>query len=315
MLRTHDLNLLPIFDALIREESLTKAAEELGMSQPAVSNALKRLRLSLKDDLFVRTGRGLKPTQRAIELHRLFTPALDVIASGFHNQDFLPEDFDRTIDITMDAVVEYVSMPSFMQKARALAPKMKLRVHPNHLGNIPGRLKDGRLHYAIDYAEYPEEHFEHEVLTSDTLSVICAVDHPVLEDVITLEQYQTMPHVSLVSRKQPSALNANSDDTPVELVMGREAPARHIQLRVSNFFCIPAVVSETDLIAIVPSRFARPYEENGVLKILAAPFDYPEVEHRLYWHKSRSSDPSHEWLKTLILQLSEIFLDEATSTG
>lgn len=303
MLRRYDLNLLPIFDALIREESLTKAAETLGMSQPAVSNALKRLRYSLKDDLFVRTKAGLRPTQRALELRELFAPALDLISRGLDDREFVPENYDRVIEIAMDAVVEFVSMPNLVQEFRALSPKLKLQVHTNHIHDIPSRLKDGRLHYVVEYTDLAADQFDSMILATDTLSVICAAQHAELESTITLNQYQALPHVSIVARHLPGASKPNARNTPVQLISARHAPSRNIQIRVSNFFAIPEIVAKTDLIAIVPSRLAKPYCDQGLLKKFELPFDYPNVVYRLFWHKSRSNDPAHSWILSVFSKL------------
>lgn len=307
VLRSQDLNLLPIFDALINEENLTKAAESLGMSQPAVSNALNRLRLSLKDELFVRTGRGLRPTQRAIELHQLFSPALELIDKGFDRQPFVPELFDRTIDISMDAVVEYVTMSELAHKVRTAAPNLKIQIHPDYIDDVPGRLKDGRLHYALEYTQLSSQHFDFLTLSTDTLSVICCHDHPVIKNDISLEQYRSLPHISIAPRIIPGTSKPSSDNTPIEFVIGPDAPSRKILVRVSSFFSICPVVSNTDLIAIVPSRLAQPFAEQGTIRMLDVPFEHPRVEYRLYWHKSRSQDPSHIWFKSIILGLAGEF--------
>lgn len=305
VLRRHDLNLLPIFDALIREENLTKAAEILGMSQPAVSNALKRLRYSLKDDLFVRTKKGLRPTQRALELRELFAPALDLITRGFDDREFAPDSYDRAIELAMDAVVEFVSVPNLVQEFRMRSPKLKLQVHTNHIDDIPSRLKDGRLHYVVEYTDLASDHFDSMVLATDTLSVICAAHNTELRNTITLNQYQALPHVSIVARHLPGASKPNAENTPVQLISGKHAPSRNIQIRVSNFFAIPEIVAKTDLIAIVPSRLAKPYCDQGLLKKFKLPFDYPDVEYRLFWHKSRSNDPAHNWILSVFSKLVE----------
>ena len=304
MLRRHDLNLLPILDALVREESLTRAAEMLGMSQPAVSNALKRLRLTVKDELFVRTRRGLRPTQRALELHELFAPALELISQGLDDQVFSPETFDRTIEIAMDAVVEFVSIPALVKELRAKSPMLRLQVHTNHIDDIPARLKDGRLHYVVEYTGLPDEQFDSIVLATDTLCVICSADHPALNEQISLEQYKSFPQVSLVARHLPGASKPHAENTPVQLILGKDAPPRNIQIRVSNFFAIPEIVANTDLIAIVPSQLAKPYVEQGTLKMLEVPFESPVVEYRLFWHKSRSGDASHQWILTVFSELA-----------
>ncbi len=302
MLRNHDLNLLPIFDILMREQHLSKAAERLNMSQPAVSNALKRLRLGFDDELFVRTGRGLKPTQRAYDLHTQIAPALMQIRSSFEEQDFSAETFSRTIDVSMNHAVEHIWGPALMDQARSKAPNLKWKVHPDYLDDIPGRLKDGRLGYAVEYTSIPEEHYDSLLLLRESLTLICATDHPCALTGVSLEEFQTLAQVSLVRRSGMVRSQNSRRTTPLEFLLGNALPARNIALQMSSFVSIPPVVAATDLIAVVPTRLARPFVDAGELASHNLPFDYPEIEVRLYWHKSRNTDPGHEWLVELLAQ-------------
>lgn len=302
MLRNHDLNLLPIFDSLMREQHLSKAAERLNMSQPAVSNALKRLRQGFDDELFVRTGRGLKPTRRALELHAQIAPALGQIRGSFEQQDFSAETFARTIDVSMNHAVEHIWGPVLMQETRSLAPNLKWKFHPDILDDIPGRLKDGSLDYAVEYSDMPQDQFDSILLLRETLVLICASDNPCAQSGVSLEQFQTVPQVSLVRRSGPLRNQNSRRTTPLEFLLGAALPHRNIALQMSSFVSIPQVVADTDLIAVVPERLARPLIDAGRLAPLKLPFDYDEIEVRLFWHKSRNTDPGHIWLTDLLAQ-------------
>jgi len=301
MLRNHDLNLLPIFDSLMQEKHLSKAAERLNMSQPAVSNALKRLRMAFADELFVRTGRGLKPTQRASELHALVAPALRQIRESFEDQDFSSTSFSRTIDISMNHAVEHVWGAVLMQEARNKAPNLKWKIHPDYLEDIPTRLKDGRLSYAVDYTPMPEDHFESLLLLRETLSLICANNHPCAHSGVTMEQFESLPQVSLVRRAGLIRYQNSRRATPLEFLLGSALPQRNIVVQMASFVSIPDIVAVTDLIAVVPSRLVRPLSKEGKLRCLNLPFDCPEIEVRLFWHKSRNDDPGHNWLSELLV--------------
>lgn len=305
MLRNHDLNLLPVFDALMQEQHLSKAAERLNMSQPAVSNALKRLRQGFSEELFVRTGRGLKPTQRAHELHMMIAPALGMIRESLEDQVFSAANFSRTIDISMNHAVEHIWGSFLIQTARVEAPNLRWKMHPDYIGDIPARLKDGRLSYAVDYTAMPDDHFESQLLLSETLTLICATDHPVLGDEITLSQFESLPHVSLVRRSSTIRSQNSRRATPLEFLLGNAMPERNMALQMSSFVSIPEVVSKTDLIAVVPMRLAQPLWARGKLKCLKLPFEAPLTEVRLYWHKSRNNDPSHNWLLNLMTSTAQ----------
>jgi DNA-binding transcriptional LysR family regulator len=300
MLRNYDLNLLPIFDVLMREQHLSKAAERLNMSQPAVSNALKRLRLGFDDELFVRTGRGIKPTQRAFELHEQIAPALGQIRSSFEDQEFSAETFSRTINVSMNHAVEHIWGPALMNAARRQAPNLKWKVHPDYLDDIPGRLKDGRLDFAVEYTPMPEDHYDSLLLLRESLTLISSVDHPCALSGISLEEFQTLAQVSLVRRSGMVRDQNSRRTTPLEFLLGSSLPHRNIALQMSSFVSIPPVVAATDLIAVVPTRLARPLVDAGKLISHNLPFEYSDIEVRLYWHKSRNTDQGHEWVVNLL---------------
>ncbi|MCT4554568.1 MAG: LysR substrate-binding domain-containing protein [Pelagimonas sp.] len=305
MLRNHDLNLLPIFDALMREQHLSRAAERLNMSQPAVSNALKRLRLSYEDDLFVRTGHGLKPTQRAMELHKRIAPALVEIRDSFEDADFVPETFSRTINISMNHAAEYLWAAALLRHLRAVAPKLTWKIHPDIITDIPARMKDGSLTYALDYSPLPGRDFGSLLLVNEPLTLIAAADHPRIGTSVTLEDFETLPQVSLMRRSEWIRSQNSRRHTPLEFLMGDALPRRNIEVQVSSFLSIPSIVADTDLIAVVPQRLALPLQAKGRLRCLALPFDCPNVDMYLHWHRSRDNDPVHIWLLNLLQGLAK----------
>ena len=282
MLRNHDLNLLPVFAMLMQEKHLSRAAERLGMSQPAVSNALKRLRHEYKDELFVRTGRGLSPTQRAQDLHARIGPALGSIRDSYAEQSPSGDTYLRTVDMSMNQAVENMWGAVLMRDARQKAPGITWRLHGDYIDEIPSRLKDGRLNFAVEYTPLPSEHFSSTVLLKEGLKLICAADHPKIDGHITLDDFKTLPHVSLVRRFGLVRAQNSRRTTPLELMLGPMMPQRRVELYMSSFVSIPAVVAETDLLAVVPSRLALPLADAGLIQALSLPFEAPEIELRLF---------------------------------
>ncbi|WP_422049776.1 LysR substrate-binding domain-containing protein [Shimia sp.] len=300
MLRNHDLNLLPIFEALMREQHLSRAAERLNMSQPAVSNALKRLRLEFEDDLFVRTARGLKPTQRALELHERIQPALVSILDGFEDRGFEADTFSRTITIAMNHAVEYLWGGALLQAIRAQAPMAKLKVHPDYSDDVPTQLKAGHLNYAVDYNPLPEDQFCSIALAHEKLTLICSADHPKANSGFDIADFETLPQASLLRRSEWIRSKNSRRHTPLEYLMGEELPNRNVVVQVASFLSIPSIVASTDLIAVVPQQLADPLLQTGALCAHDLPFECPDVVLHLFWHKSRNSDPSHIWLLDLL---------------
>lgn len=297
MLRNQDLNLLPIFDALINERQLSRAAEKLHMSQPAVSNALKRLRVSFKDDLFVRTRSGLVPTERALELHALVSPALSLIGQSFETGAFDPNTSDRVINISINTTTETLFLGSMLETLRPRAPNLRYQLHPDYLPEIPARLRDGRLNYAIEYIPLSADHFESIPIYREKLVAVCAADHPNIKgNKISLKQYTSLPHVSITPRSSLIPGEASRELTPVEQIVGAELPDRNIVMHVSSILSIPTIVAATDLIGTIGRAVALPLIEKGQLKELTPPFKSQEYDISMYWHKSRSSDACHKWL-------------------
>jgi DNA-binding transcriptional LysR family regulator len=261
-LRSLDLNLLPIFAALMREQHLSHAAEQLAMSQPAVSSALKRLRLHFNDELFVRTARGLIPTPRAQELQQAIEPALQLIQTGCSEAKFEAQTSEQSLSIAMNAASEYLIAPKLFQWLQHQAPKMKLEFQPDHLEDIPALLKDGRLDFALDYIGFTSPQIQSQELLEEDLVLICRQHHPQIKGKISLKAFSNLPQVSLVPRSSLTHKQSQLRGTPIEQLMGNQLPQRNICLHVSSFVAIPNIVANSELIAIVPKRIAEHYNQN-----------------------------------------------------
>lgn len=297
-LRSLDLNLLPIFAVLMREQHLSHSAEQLAMSQPAVSSALKRLRLHFHDELFVRSARGLIPTARAQELYQAIQPALQMIQSGCSEIKFDPQTNEQSLSISMNAASEFLIAAKLHHWLQQQAPQMKLIFQPDHLEDIPGLLKEGRLDFALDYIGFDNPQIESQPLLEEDLVLICRQNHPNIGNKISLEEFTTLPQVSLVPRSSISHKQSQLRGTPIEQLMGEQLPKRNICLHVSSFVVIPSIVASSDLIAIVPKRIAEHYNQvNFAVQCLDIPFAYPKVQMQLFWHKSRNQEPAHSWFR------------------
>ena len=320
-LRSLDLNLLPIFDALMREQHLSRAAEHLAMSQPAVSNALKRLRQTFSDDLFVRTAQGLKPTARAQELQQAIQPALRLIQTGCMETNFDPSSSEQTLQISLNSATEYLIAPLIQKWLQAEAPRMKLQLQPDYLDDIPAQLKEGRLDFALDYVGFGDNQFQSLKLSEEDLVVICRAKHPQLNGQITLEQFETLPQVSLVPRSSLAHKQSHLRGTPIEHLMGKDLPSRNLTMHVSSFVSIPSIITQSDLIAIIPKRIAQQFnqsqqlihsqqpDKNSALQCLALPFNYPQVCIQLSWHKSREHDIAHKWVRERMAKLIHLLAE------
>lgn len=305
MLRNQDLNLLPVFDALIKEQKLSAAAISLGMSQPAVSHALKRLRATYEDQLFVRTGQGLRPTDRALEIHAGIAPALESIRQSYQTSEFAPNTLAREINVVMNGSLELMTSGLMARRLRSRAPNLQVKIHSDLLPDIPARLKDGRLQYAVEYIPIAGNDFSSQLLAQEKLVVIASVDNKHVKGRLTLQQYKDLPHVSLTPRVSPIETQNYRQGTPVEHLLNFEIPDRQIVAWASNYMSLPEIVSQSDLIATVPSRLASEHVRAGSIKYFPLPFDHHGYEYRLYWHKSVDNDLGHRWLVDQWLEIAQ----------
>lgn len=297
-LRSVDLNLLPIFTALMREQHLSHAANQLAMSQPAVSNALKRLRLSFADDLFVRTAHGLKPTPRAHEIYQHLQTALQQIQTAYSPASFDPLSSEKRLRVTMNAATEYLLAPLLINWLRQTAPNMQLQLYPDHLADIPQQLKSGQLDYALDYIAFEPTQFSQATLSHEPLVVIINKNSAVKNGIaaqLSLQQFEQLPQITLVARTSPNQTALQRSGSPIEQLLGAAMPKRNIVMAVSSFVAIPDIIANSDLIAIVPQRLAKQSQNGAELLCLPLPFECPPVAMHLQWHKSRDKDPVHEW--------------------
>lgn len=295
-LRTLDLNLLPIFTVLMEEQHLTQAAERLHMSQPAVSNALKRLRERTDDELFVRTARGLKPTPRATALYNKVRDGLQLIEQGWQQQQrFEPATSKQHFVICTNPAVEYLATPWLMKLLRQQAPHIRLKFEPDHLNDIPQRLQDGRIDLAIDFVSYPHPGLINQPLHQEDLVVIAAKNNSAFNPPLTAEAFAQHNHVTVSPR--------NQQGTPIEQLMGHKNLRRNVSLHVTSFVSIPQIVAETDLIAVVPVRLINQPHLQGLFQTSPLPFEYPPAPLQLIWHQSRERDQAHQWLRETMQQL------------
>lgn len=286
-LRSFDLNLLPVFEAIYGEGNLTRAADKLGMSQPAMSNALNRLRKAVGDPLFTRTPRGMAPTMRAKQMAEHIRHALDLVETTLHE----PHAFDfasstRTFSIAVEDYGEAVITPRFMDWLTDVAPSIRTRIRPEHSSTARKMLSDGSVDLAVDYFPLKEEGFTNVRLMTDDLVSMVRQDHPVIGETISLKQYTSLPHVVL-AQKRPI----------VDHVLRKHGLARNRPLEVPHFISMPLIVKSTDFICTLPRRMAMLYAEHFRVKMLEAPVTFPTIPIYLVWHESVANDPGHIWLR------------------
>jgi DNA-binding transcriptional LysR family regulator len=291
-LRSLDLNLIPVFDAIYRERNLTRAAERLAMSQPAMSNALARLRACVGDPLFVRTGRGMVPTPRAQSMAMQIRQALELVEGAFQETRFDCSSDTRNFAIAVEDYGEAVITPRLMDWLVKTAPGIEARIWPGRSKALIEELRNGVVDLAVDYFQLEGYGLRSELLMTDDLVSMVRKDHPLINDTLTLEQYVTLPHVVL-AQKSP--------------MVDRELAARGLErkraLQVPHFISMPLIVKSTDFICTLPRRMASMYREHFPVKVLESPIAFSKIPIYMIWGEAVGNDPGHIWLRNSLSSL------------
>src|SRR5579863_228767 len=196
---TFDLNLLIVFDAVMQERNLTRAGERLGMSQPAVSHALARLRHALKDDLFVRSPEGMRPTPRAERMVGPVRAALQELQVTLEADEFDPSGSSREFAIAANNYAARAVIPMLVHRVAKVAPSVVLDVRPIGLLNVLDQLDNGVVELALSSLVEGGDRFKCVGLLDDEYAVVLSNDHPDVATELSLEQFSALPHISITS--------------------------------------------------------------------------------------------------------------------
>lgn len=294
----YDLNLLPVFLALMEERNVTRAAARLGMTQPALSNALTRLRAMLQDPLFIRERYGMQPTQKAEELAPVVAAALaslDDLILG--QQAFDPAKAVQRFTLAPNSYVEFVLMPALVARLREAAPGIALRLTPYGSDVVETGVMSGSTALVIGRIVDPPDNLIVQHLMDDGLSCIVRADHPKIGAKISRKQYEQLKHVNMVP---PGRLR-------VGLFQALESRGlrRDVAVSVTHFLAVAEMVAVTDYCATLPNQICRRLASDPRLKVLPAPVDLGTFPVEMGWHVRHRHDPAHRWLRTLITEVAQ----------
>lgn len=297
---TLDLNLLRVFDAVMTEQNLTRAANLLAMTQPAVSNALKRLRDTLGDELVIRTAHGVKPTSRAEELWPIVRRALADLEAAVTPETFDVSRATSTFRMAMADATAALWLPFLVRAIEKDAPGLNVRMVPLTTREPRPMLLRGDIDLAIGFfpgvaaqlasgQNTAVSQIRHERLYTGKYVCVMRKDHPLAKEELTLDNYCAAHHllVSFSGRGRglmDDALNA----------LGRE---RRILLTVNQFFTAGRVVASSDLITVLPLHFVASTGMTEALIAKELPFVLPQVHVDMLWHERDARNPAHRWLR------------------
>jgi DNA-binding transcriptional LysR family regulator len=299
----YDLNLLPIFVALMEERSVTRAAERLGMTQPAMSNALARLRAMLQDQLFIRGRYGVQPTPIALELAPVIADALTKLDDAVvGQQDFDPAKAERLFTIAPNSYVEYVLAPAIVARLGRVAPGVTLRLTPYGNDLAETGVVSGATAMVLGRIVDPPDNLVVQHLMEESLACVVRADHPEIGDKITRKQFEALRHVNVVP---PGRLRAG-----LFQALARQELRRDVAISVTNFFAVAEMVAVTDYCATLPRLICRRLADDRRLKVLPAPVDLGTFPVEMAWHMRYRHDPAHRWLRSLIAGVAKDIASE-----
>jgi DNA-binding transcriptional LysR family regulator len=284
-----DLNLLVVFDAIIQEKTLTRAGHRLGMSQPAVSHALARLRHVLKDDLFVRTPDGMSPTPRAERMAAPARAALRELQVALEADEFDAAQTSRSFTVAVNNCAARAVVPPLVRRMAKLAPSIVLDVRPLGLVNVLDQLDGGEIELALTALIDGGDRFKCVRLLDDEYAVIVSNDHPMAANVeFSIEDFAALPHIDVTS--------AGDDTHFVDDVLGQYGLARAIVAKLPLHSLVSVLVGSRAL-AVVPRRVAADLLTVCPLAMLPLPFPSPRVSLSMIWHRRLDNHPAHRWLR------------------
>lgn len=294
---SYDLNLLPVFTALMEERSVTRAAGRLGITQPALSNALNRLREMLRDPLFIRERYGMQPTEKAQELAPVIAQALaslDAVVLG--QRDFDPARADLLFTLAPNSYVEYAIVPAIVARLRERAPGVKVRLTPFGADLAETGVVSGTTAMVLGRVPEPPDNLIVQHLMDDGLACVVRADHPQVGEKITKKQYETLKHVNMLP---PGRLRVG-----LFQALQRQNLRREVAVSVTHFLAIPEMVAVTDYCATLPMLICRRLAGDKRLRIMPAPVDLGTFPVEMGWHVRYRDDPAHRWLRGLIAEVA-----------
>jgi DNA-binding transcriptional LysR family regulator len=284
-----DLNLLVVFDAIMQAKTLTRAGQELGMSQPAVSHALARLRHMIKDDLFVRTPEGMLPTPRAERMAGPVRAALQELQVTLASDRFEASQSSRSFIIVANNYAARAVIPGFVRRMARLAPSVVPDVRPIGMLHVLDQLDSGGAELALTALIDGGDRFKCVGLMEDEYVALMANTHPVAAEAdLSIEKFAAMPHVTITS---------SGDDTHfVDDALAEHGLARLVSAKVPLHSLILMLIG-SEAIAVVPRRVATDLVAICPLAMRPLPFPSPRIALSMIWHRRLDNDPAHRWLR------------------
>ncbi|MDM0045533.1 LysR family transcriptional regulator [Variovorax dokdonensis] len=295
-LRDIDLNLLLVFDRMLAERRVSAVAQSLGLSQPAVSNALARLRRALGDELFLRTAQGMVPTPLAMQLAEPVAAAMSALHGALNQSTaFDPATSTRSFTLAMTDIGEVYFTPRLMERLNQVAPGIRISTVRNTAVNLRDEMEAGQVDIAIGLLPQLKAGFYQRRLFMQRYVCLFGKQHPLAaKSRLTLKDFASADHVLIQA--------AGTGHGQVDEQMAAQGIARKVRLVVPHFVAVGHILQSQPMIATVPEKLARALAEPFGLAVRAHPADLPQVAINAFWHARFHREPGNRWLRELLTE-------------
>ena len=291
-----DLNLLVVFNQMLVERRVSKVAETLGVSQPAVSNSLAKLRKLFGDELFLRTPKGMEPTPYADQLAESVSYALAMIHSGVNQRSsFEPSSARRAITIGMTDIGEIYFLPALIERLHREAPSITLSTVRNAAINLRDELESGKVDLAIGLLPQLKAGFFQRRLFTQRYVCLMRRGHRLDKRKLSLAEFSAAEHLVVIS--------AGTGHGKVDELLQRSGVERNVRLTVPHYVSVGHILRGSDLIATVPERLAERLVEPFGLVSVPHPAKLPDVAINAFWHAKYHRSPANRWLRGVVFEL------------
>ncbi|WP_395343639.1 LysR family transcriptional regulator [Ningiella sp. W23] len=294
-MRPQELNLLIVFDAIMTEGSISRAADRLAMTQPAVSNAVSRMRVAWKDDLFVKDGRNIKPTLRAENMWAQIKAPISELSSAIKPVSFEPATVQRTFRIALADIVAQMLLVPLRKRIENEAPNINLHCVPYTIVNTVEVLESANVDLVLGATAMMPGNIRTEYLFTPKYVCAMRVGHVLAKKTLSLEEFGGAEHL-LVSL---------SGDTVgfTDEVLAQKGLSRRIAATVNQFSLVPSMLENSDLIAVAPLGALSASIAEGKLSGTRPPIELPPTAANMYWHKRQDKDPGVIWLRENVKEI------------
>ena len=295
-LRMVDLNLLTVFDAVMQEQNITRAAHSLGMSQPAVSNAVARLKVMFNDELFVRYGRGIQPTARAYQLFGSVRQALQLVQNELPGSGFEPASSERVFHLCVCSPLDNILTSLIYNRVEKIAPNIHVVFKSSLNQNTEHQLRYQETEFVIGYEEFRRPEFTSVSLFKDEMVLVASRKHPRISGPLLESDVYNEQH-AVVSLDRYASFSQPWYDTP-----DRQSCIAYQGMALIS---VLNVVSQTQLVAIAPRWLADEFAESLALQILPLPLKLNSRTCYLSWHDAAGRDKGHQWMEELLASVCQ----------